>query len=158
MMKNKFFKVGVWLALVGVTVAVGVGLYMFNMPHRDVVAQKADYSFQASDIVNEYLADAAKANQKYLDAEGESKILSIRGNVAKIEEDLEGNKVVLLKNEGEKAGVSCTFTKETNAKANSLKVGETTTIKGVIRSGATFDKDLDMYENVVVEKCDIVLE
>lgn len=153
MMKNKFFKAGLWLVLVVIVIAFGVGIYMFYMPHRDVVAQKADFSFQASDIVNEYLADATKANQKYLDSEGESKILSITGTIAKIEDDLEGNKVVLLRNEGEKAGVSCTFTKETNTKVNSLKVGETTTIKGVIRSGATFDKDLDMYENVVVEKC-----
>lgn len=157
-MKNKFFKVTVWIALAGTIIAIGVGVYMFNMPHRDVVAQKADYSFQASDIVNEYLADATKSNQKYLDSEGESKILSITGTVAKIEDDLEGNKVVLLKSDSEKAGVSCTFTPETNAKVSSLKVGETTTIKGVIRSGASFDGDLDMYENVVVEKCDLESE
>lgn len=156
MTKKKIIKTGLWLVFGGVITALLVGLYMFNMPHRDVISSKADFSFQANEIVNEYLMDANKANQKYLDAEGESKILSITGNVSKIEDDLEGNTVVLLKNNNDKAGVSCTFTNETNSKAKTLNLGEKITIKGVIRSGASFDKDLDMYENVVVEKCDLV--
>lgn len=154
--KNKIIKTGLWLVLVGGIIALAVVYYMFNMPKRDVVAAKADFSFQANDIVNEYLTDATAANQKYLDAEGDSKILAVTGTIAKIDEDFEANKVVLLKNVGDKAGVSCTFTKETNAKVNALKVGEIVTIKGVIRSGASFDKSLDMYEDVIVEKSDLV--
>lgn len=39
---------------------------------------------------------------------------------------------------------------------SNLKTGDKITIKGVIRSGASFDSDLDMYENVIIEKSDIV--
>lgn len=131
-------------------------LYLFNMPHRDVQKEEADYSIKASDVVNEYLSDANAANQKYLDESGDSKILEIRGMVHDISKDYNENVVVLLKAEGDKAGVSCTFSPETNANAEKLTVGSEVTIKGVIRSGASFDSDLDMYEDVIMEKCNTI--
>ena len=30
------------------------------------------------------------------------------------------------------------------------------TVKGVIRSGASYDEDLELYENVTIDKSDIV--
>ena len=107
-------------------------------------------------IVTEYLTNSEAANKKYLDEEGNSKVLEITGIVASISEDFNNQKVILLKNETDKAGVSATFTKETNANANNVKVGDKITIKGVIRSGATYDADLEMYENVIIDKSDIV--
>ena len=67
-------------------------------------------------------------------------------------------KVILLKEDGDHAGVSATFTAETNDKITDLKIGETVTVKGVIRSGAAFDKDLGFYENVILEKSDLVAQ
>lgn len=141
---------------VGILIAVAVALYMFNKPARDVQATKTDFSYQASEIVNEYLTDAKKANDKYLDEEGNSKVLEITGIVADITEDFNGQKVILLKSATDKAGVSATFTKETNANTENIKVGDKITVKGVIRSGATYDKDLEMYENVTIDKSDIM--
>jgi hypothetical protein len=37
-----------------------------------------------------------------------------------------------------------------------LKIGTKVSIKGVIRSGAGYDEDLDMYEDVILEKCDLI--
>ena len=102
------------------------------------------------------LDDKDAANQKYLASDGDSKILEITGEVHKISENYEGSKVVLLKADGDNAGVSATFTAETNAHASALKVGQSATVKGVIRSGAAFDSDLEVYENVILEKSDIV--
>lgn len=141
---------------VGVLIAVAVVLYMFNKPARDVQATKTDFSLQASEIVNEYLTDAKKANDKYLDENGNSKVLEITGIVAKISEDFSQQKVILLKLASDKAGVSATFTKETNSHTNLIKVGDEITVKGVIRSGASYDADLEMYENVILDKSDIV--
>ena len=84
--------------------------------------------------------------------------LLISGTVIKITEDYNAQKVVLLKEDGDKAGVSATFTTATSHKVSGLKVGETVTIKGVIRSGADFDKDLGFYENIILEKSDIVTQ
>lgn len=155
MNKKKIIKIGLILLVSGVVIGGSVVLYMFNMPHRDVQSAKTDLSISANDLVNEFLTDAAKANDKYLDEEGESKILEVTGIISSIGEDFNGNKEILLKSPDGKAGVSCAFTPETNAKSDGLTIGQTVTIKGVIQSGAAFDADLEMYENVIMDKCDI---
>lgn len=154
--KKKIFKIALIVIGVGILIAGGIGFYMFNKPARDVQNTKTDYSYEASQIVNEYLTDPQKANDKYLDEEGNSKVLEISGTVAKISEDFNNQKVLLLKSADDKAGVSCTFTSETNSNISTVQVGDQITVKGVIRSGASYDEDLGMYENVIIEKSDIV--
>ena len=140
----------------GIVIAGIIAAVLFFQPHRDVQNTTTDFSYNASEIVNEYLTDSQKANNKYLDEEGNSKVLEIKGIVAKISEDFNKQKVVLLKYDSDKAGVSCTFTAETNSHTLNIKIGDKITVKGVIRSGAAFDADLDMYENVILEKCDVI--
>jgi hypothetical protein len=154
--KNKnILKIGVILMFAGLLIGGGVVLYLFNMPHRNVQEANADYSLTSSAIVAEYLENTNAANEKYLADDGNSTILEITGTVFKISEDFNKQQVVLLKNDNDKAGVSCTFTAETNSSASALKVGQEATIKGVIRTGASYDEDLEMYENVVLEKCSV---
>lgn len=157
MNRKKIFRIVAMLAIVGVLIGGGTGLYMFFKPHRDVQKTKTDYSLSSSQIVSEYLLDRDEANEKYLAVDGDSKVLEITGVVKKVSDDYNGQKVVLLKGENDKAGVSATFTVETNKNASNLKPGQTVTIKGVIRSGAAYDEDLELYENVILEKSDIVL-
>lgn len=156
MNRRKIIKIA--LLVIGLIVVIGGSIiyYMFNMPHRDVQASGTDFTLSSTQIVGEYLSDPEKANEKYLDKEGESKIIEISGSVNKISEDFNGNMVVLIKSQSDLAGASCTFSSETNANASNLKIGDEITIKGVIRSGASLDSDLDMYEDVIMEKCDIV--
>jgi len=153
---KKILKIGAILLIAGLLIGGGTVLYMFNMPHRNVQSTAADFSVNASQLVAEYLENPSQANEKYLADDGDSKVLEISGTVTKISEDFNGQKVVLLKSETDKAGVSCTFTKETNQNVSTIQLGETIKIKGVIRSGASFDPDLEMYENVVVEKSDLI--
>ena len=63
---------------------------------------------------------------------------------------------MLLKENSDKAGVSATFTPETNQNTIGLSTDQTITVKGVIRSGASYDDDLELYENVILEESDIV--
>ncbi len=156
MKKKKILKIFAIVGITGVIIGGGIGLYMFNMPHRDVQSASVDYSLKSSEIVAEYLSDRDAANKKYLAADGDSKILEVTGTIAKISEDFNGNKVVLLKEAGEVAGVSATFTAETNQKTEGLSMDQTITVKGVIRSGASYDEDLELYENVIIEKSDVV--
>ena len=156
MTKNKILKIVLIIIGLGILIGGGVGLYMFNKPARNIQNTKTDFSYNANEIVSEYLTDAQKANDKYLDEAGNSKVLEISGVVAEISEDFNGQKVILLKADSDKAGVSCTFTPETNSNTLKIKIGDEITIKGVIRSGASFDEDLEMYENVIIEKSDIV--
>lgn len=155
MKRREIINAGILIAVTGIVIIGAVGLYLFNMPHRNVQKANADYNLSSSQIVAEYLTDKESANKKYLAEDGDSKIMQITGNVSKISEDFNGQKVVLLKGADDKAGVNASFTKETNANAAKLQVGETVTLKGVIRSGASFDKDLGFYENVILEKSDV---
>lgn len=155
MNKKKIIKIAIIVIILGGAIGCGILLYMFNMPHRDVQSAKTDLVISADDLVKEYLADGNASNSKYLDEEGESKILEISGVVASIGEDFNGNTEILLKSLDGKAGVNCTFTPEAKSKTTSIKIGETIAVKGVIRSGASYDEDLEMYENVIMDKCDI---
>ncbi|MEX2370136.1 MAG: hypothetical protein WD578_03940 [Bacteroidales bacterium] len=144
------------LGISGFIAGAAIVLYMLNMPQRDVQAAKTDYSVSSTEIVTEYLQDKYAANQKYLASDGNSKILEVSGVVDKISEDFHGQKVVLLKEQGAPAGVSGTFTSDTESSLKGISVGETVTIKGVIRSGASYDEDLGLYLHVIIEKCALV--
>lgn len=154
-MKKKIITLGLAFVLTGFAVGGGIIFYLFNMPHRDIQAARVDYEIEAAALVQEYLTNPDIANNKFLQEDGESKILAVSGTVASVSEDLNQQKVVLLKNVGEKAGVSCTFFAATNDHAAQLAAGSQVTIKGVIRAGAGYDADLEMYEDVILEKCDI---
>jgi len=156
MKRKKLFRIMALVAIAGVLIGGGTAIYMFNMPHRDVLALEADYSLSNTEIVAEYLANRRSADNKYLAEDGNSKILEVTGTVSKISENYNAQKVVLLKEDDDKAGVSATFTDQTNDKVSGLEVGARVTIKGVIRSGAAYDEDLGLYENVILEKSDIV--
>ncbi len=151
-----------WLrrVIVAALVLIGIGgsyaYYLYSRPHRDVVATAAEEAVDAADLVNAFLTDEAGANARYLDAEGESKVLAVSGTVARVETDLNGQPVVLLLNDAMKAGVRCTFDPATAADATGLVAGQQVTLKGVIRAGAAYDADLEFYEHAVLEKCSIV--
>jgi len=158
MKKKKIIKVAVGVVIIGILIGVGSAAYMYFRPHRDVQAAKTDYSITNTEIVSEYLKDKQAADKKYLAADGDSKILKVTGTVTKISENYNDQKVILLKEKGDHAGVSATFTNETNHKVSYLEVGQMVTVKGVIRSGAAFDEDLGFYENVILEKSDLVAQ
>ena len=154
--KKRIIKIGIIVIVVALLIAGSVGYFMFNQPHRDVQSIKADFQMDSSELVKEYLVDANSANEKYLQEEGESKILLITGIIKNINEDLNHQKVILLKSNSDQAGVSCTFTSDTNINTHGLTIGDKITVKGVIRSGASYDEDLELYEDVILEKCDII--
>jgi hypothetical protein len=156
MKQKRIIKVAAILATVGILSAITVAMYMFYMPHRDVLSARADFSVTSSALVSEYLTNGQEANSKYLAADGNSKILEVTGQISRISEGFGDQIVVLLKGEGDRAGVNCYFEKETESALSSISTGDKITVKGVIRSGASFDEDMGIYEHVIIEKCSIV--
>jgi len=151
-MKMKMKKSIKYLLFAGIAAIIiigGIGLYMYYMPHRDVQGEKASYTVEAEQLVNDFMNNQTESNAKYLD-----KVVVVSGTVAEISEDQLKQKVVLL--ETEKAGVNCTFMAETNSNAEKLTVGDKVNIKGIVRMGASYDEDLDMAEYAILEKCDII--
>ena len=150
-MKKRIVKTGLIAGSVLAIAGIVVVLYMFNMPHRNVTKAKTDYSLSATQLVQEYLTNQEAANEKYLSADGNSKILVITGTIADISEDFGGNRVILLKEDGDNAGVNCTM--DPSSETGNLLPGQQITVKGVIRAGAGYNSDMEMYINAILEKC-----
>ena len=143
---------GFILAVVGISVV----LFILFRPHRDTQATPADYTLTSTELVLESLDDTDAANEKYLAEDGDSKIIAISGTVFSKEIDYDNNQVVLLKKEGDDAGVKCTFMENTNKNAVKLKIGDIVTIKGVYKIAASYDEDFEEYGDVIFEECDII--
>jgi hypothetical protein len=131
------------------------GLYLYFMPHRDVQSVEAFATISAGDLVTEYLKDNAAANEKYLADDGDSKVIIVTGKVFSKEKDQKNQWVVVLKDDNQPVGVSCTFMKNTNKNAENLQKGENVKIKGVLRSGVDEDSEM-LGEDIIIENCDIV--
>ncbi|MBK6368916.1 MAG: hypothetical protein IPF64_03565 [Flavobacteriales bacterium] len=134
----------------------GYAYYLFNMPHRDVQRTATDARIDAATLVKEFLDDAAASNSKYFGAEGEGKVLEVTGTIEQVDKHLNDRAVVVLRNGDMQAAIRCTFSESTNAEALELLVGTNVAIKGVIRAGASFDPDLELYEDIVLEQCAMV--
>ena len=155
MKKKSLKRIGIIL-FIGIVIAGSVGAYMWFKPHRDVQSTNAFTTLTAKQLTDEFTADAAKANAKYLASDGNSKVLIIEGRVSSINENQNGDKVIILKAEEDKVGVRAGFTKETNANVSSVEVGDIIKIKGAITAGNRYDADLDLYEHAILMQSDIV--
>ncbi len=155
-MKRKgILKISSLVVLGGIIVAVGIVYYMFNMPHRDVIGSPPDMRLSAIELVNEYIQDPQAANTKYLSEDGNSKIIEVKGFITSIEEDFNNQKVVTLSSSENLPGVSFTFTETTNNQTLLFLIGHLVTLKGVIRSGPYYDKDMGFWEPIILEKASI---
>jgi len=153
---NKTLKKVLVIGLIGLLLGGSYGGYLYFKPHRDIQNVEVFVEIEAAQLVDEYLDDMNAANEKYLDAEGESKVIIVKGIIKSIDTDQNNQLVAILKSNNDELGVSCTFTAESNKNAASLKVGDQLKVKGVVRAGAEYDEDLELYEDAIVEKCDIV--
>lgn len=143
------------MGLMGGLGVSGFAVYVWFMPHRDVVSAEPDYQLSSSSFISEYLEDPGTSNYKYLSDDGDSKIVVLSGPLASISQNQNGDQVVLIKKAGAPVGVAFTFTSETNGDAASLHLGQTVTIKGVVRAGPRRDEFLGLYSNAVIEKASI---
>lgn len=145
-----------WTILAVVVIAGSLATYMWFMPHRNVRSTRAFAEMEAKALVLEFTADAAKANAKYLASDGNSKVLILEGRVESITSNQRNEKVVLLKDEGARAGVSCTFTEDGNGALNDVKKGDIIKVKGAITAGNRHDPDLDLTEHAVLVQCTLI--
>jgi len=152
--KKKLIKIIIGLVILGVISAVVVAAIIFFTPHRDVKNAPTDFVVDSKTLVEEYLADAQSANEKYLSEDGDSKIFEVSGRVDEIMQNMKDETVVVLKPEGEELGVQCTFTLDEDL--SNVKVGDNIKVKGKIEQGASFDEDLEIGEDVIIGECSLV--
>lgn len=152
-MNARFIKISFRVAIVIIAVAVIFIIYLFNKPHRNVQKSDAYEELTVKNLINEFKTDEAKANAKYLSQDGNSKILIVSGVVFSITTNQKNEKVVLLKEQGEKMGVSCVFTVSSSNEITELKIGQTVKIKGAITAGNSYDSNLDLYNDAILIQC-----
>lgn len=154
-MNKKLFIAILVVGLMAILGGSAVVFYLWNMPHRDVVAATPDFTLSSEAFISEYFENSDAANIKYLSEDGDSKIVVLSGLVASISSNQAGDKVVLIKESDAKVGVAFTFTPDTNASASALQAGQPVSIKGVVRSGPRLDEFLGVYSNAVLEKASL---
>lgn len=71
----------VWIVLVIVIFGAATVYYLFNKPHRDLVAEEAEIEMSAADLSASYEKDAEQANALYLD-----KVVQVQGNITEFED------------------------------------------------------------------------
>ena len=124
-MKKKIIRCGTFLLFSGLVVGGGVIYYLFNMSHKDVQAAALDFHLEARELVNEYLASAQMANNKYALEEGDFKIGTATGTIASNDKDMKQQDLVFLK----EADIECTFLESINVRVQHLKKGEMETTR-----------------------------
>ena len=143
---NKKLKYLILFAIVAIIIAVGVTLYMFNKPHRNIANEKADYTISAAAMVAEYIDDETSSDTKYLD-----KVISIEGELIDKEVKESGSVVLLFIDnyEGLCATFDSSYVSNNPDLINSILPGNSIKVKGKC------DGFL-MLQGVMLNKCVLI--
>jgi hypothetical protein len=127
MTKKRIIIIGI---VVVIMMAAVYGWYQYNRTVQGLTDVRADYSVNATVLINEFVSNEDAANKKYL-----NKILAVKGMIKNVEP---GEGTIVLGDTADMSGVRCVLDSSANAIAGSLQRGATITIKGAITG---FNKD-----------------
>lgn len=140
-MKKLFFII-IALVVLFLIAALVSGLYFKYMPDKNLNKVKADFVLPANKLFNEFDSNEEQANKKYMD-----RIIEVSGNIAEINEDQKGAKVITLKNKDDFSGVLCTLKENETATLSNYKINQPIKIRGVCTG---------MLMDVVLNKCVVI--
>ena len=118
--------------VVVILMAVIYGWYQYNRTVQGLTDARADYSVDASALIQEFISNEEVAQKKYL-----NKILSVKGTVKGIEPG-ENTGTVVLGDTTDMNGVRCVLDSTANVTTGPLQRGAVITINGAITG---FNKD-----------------
>ena len=147
MNKKKILSIGAVVFIIGASVAAYL---LFFQPNRDTQAVESAFTISSEELVNNCLTDLQKTNEKLLSDDGESEVFIVTGKVASTEKDQNGQTTIYLSAGEGKPLVRCTLLKDTDASA--VKAGDDVKVKGVFRSCAEYDEDLDLMEDAIIDQ------
>ena len=109
-----------------VIVATSIFIYSkYEEPHTDITETVPDISLDSKLIIDEFISDENKANEKYLD-----QIIQLEGTIKEIS-SIRGKTVISLGKGDVFGNVNCHMISEESDKQQNLKIGQTVTIKGI---------------------------
>jgi hypothetical protein len=120
--------------------------YQYNRTVQGLADVRADYSVEASSLINEFVSNEDSANKKYL-----NKILSVKGTIKNIEPG-ESAGTIVLGDTTDMSGVRCALDSTANSTTGSLQRGAVITIKGAI-TGYNKDETGLLGSDVQLNRC-----
>lgn len=120
------------MLIIAVAVGAGVGVYLWNKPHKNMARAKADLTVTAVELMADFNTDETAANAKYLD-----KVIAVSGQVQSVNEQ-NGVTTIILEAEDEMAAIMCELDTLTPTGRTDFAPGETITVKGIC-AGKTID-------------------
>ena len=145
-MKKKLIKSLVTTFAIGIIAALGVYLYVFHKPHRNVAGEKPAFTMTATQLINEFANNETTSYNTY-----GNQVLQIKGKVAEISISTTIASITL---EDAISGVSCALDSISIAsfgikKLQKIKKRDLITIKGQCDG-------YDMIMGVVLTRCTII--
>jgi hypothetical protein len=117
----------------------------YNRTHKDTAALKTDYSLQATDLINEFLADEQASNQKYWD-----KVLVVEGMAKEITHDDNGIYTIAIGDTASMSAVRCNIDSAAGKSAAEILKGSRVAVKGICTG---FNADELLGSDVILVRC-----
>ena len=136
------------IAVIGIIAAAGVIWYLFNMKYDDTKDVQADFTVSAIPFINEFKANEAAANLKYVE-----KIIVVNGSVSALEA-VDSIMNVKMIDTATGSYAIFAFQPQDVAATKTLKEGDQVSIKGSC-SGGTFSSILEV-ESISFKRCTLV--
>lgn len=123
---NKYLKIFLICAVVGLVIGLCGVYYVFHMPHRNLANEKPSFEMTAKSLFDDYSKNEKAGDQKY-----GNKAIKVNGKVVDVKVSEKDASIVL---DDEMAGVICSFDSTTvvNNKAEfaKIKIGQTAVVQG----------------------------
>jgi len=124
------------LLIVMVLAAIVAGVFtcrQFNRKNADVSTLKASYEVRATDLIKEFAENDSSAMKKYL-----GKLVTVRGEIKKIDHDEEGYYTIVLGDSARLSSVLCAMDTTQHVDAANLNKVSSVNVKGYV---IAFEKD-----------------
>jgi hypothetical protein len=142
---NKYLKIFLIVAGVGLVIGLCAVYYVFHMPHRNLADEKPSVVMTAKALFDDFSKDEAAGTKKY-----GNKAIEVSGNVVDVKVTDKDATIVLT---DASAGVTCAFDSATVAENKALfqkiKVGDASTVRGQCDG-------LDMIQGVMLSRSVLV--
>ena len=151
MNKKKVLLIGAVLVVLGASIGA---YFLIFQENRDTQAVESAFTITSEDLVNKCLTDLEKTNGELLADNGESEVFVVTGKISSTEKNQNGQTTIYLFAGEGKPLVRCTLLQEEDV--TNLNAGDQVKVKGVFRSCAEYDEDLDLTEDAIIDQCAIV--
>jgi len=119
-------RIVLYLGLAIVLIGVIIGVYFFTLGQKDLANAKADYALTARELYADFEKDEDAATQKYVD-----KILEVSGPVYQVDMNTDSTLNVVLMNQEDFGGVSCSFNTLKDPSSIDISKGDMVVIRGI---------------------------